>query len=91
MRKYKPLSWGGGPHGAVLRAVAQDRALKCDRCLDRLEAEIARLKEALDGARKDLAPIHMCDVISRDCAICKTVLRIDAALACHPQGERSET
>lgn len=47
---------------------------------DSAEAELAAAREALAAVQKDLAPIHICDVVSGKCAICTAVLRIDAFL-----------
>ena len=44
------------------------------------DAEIERLRKVLIEVRKDLAPIHLCDVIHDGCKICDAVLRIDAVI-----------
>ncbi len=45
-----------------------------------LYAQLSEARESLEGVRKDLAPIHYCDVVSEKCKICTAVLRIDEAL-----------
>lgn len=71
----------------TLRAELAREVEQSKICLDsyaaenqRFSDEIARLREALSGVRKDLAPIHMCDVVHPGCKICDAVLRIDATL-----------
>jgi hypothetical protein len=69
---------------ACLRKIIDDWEKIAERQLVGLRQnseEVARLREALTGVRKDLAPIHMCDVVYPGCKICDAVLRIDAALA----------
>jgi len=50
----------------------------------KIDDTIAKLREALIGVRKDLAPIHFCDVAYPDCKICQAVTRIDEALITSP-------
>lgn len=49
--------------------------------IDRLRAALAEAQATLSAIRVDLAPIHVCDVVSSRCAICAAVLRIDAFLS----------
>lgn len=80
------------------RVMAEREALRADlaqqtELVGLLQTEagnVRRLEVALWQVRRDLEPIHCCDVVHRDCQICRAVVHIDDAIARRPHVDKPE-